>query len=110
MRKKEVFKKPAIFMFFSAIFPMLFTLVIIAMIIFGLNQTEQSSKSEGLRILEDGIRRAVITCYAVEGYYPESISYIEEHYGISIDRTRYVVHYVAVGSNLMPAISVFEYN
>lgn len=109
MRRKEVFKKPAIFMLFSGIAPILFTLVITVMIVFGLSQTEQSSKSEGLRILEDGIWRAVVTCYAMEGYYPDTIAYIEKNYGINIDRTKYIVHYVAYGGNIKPDVTVLEY-
>jgi len=110
MRKKEVFKKPAVFTLFSALAPVLFTLAITVVIIFGVNQTENSSKSEGLRILEDGIRRAVITCYAVEGYFPDTIGYIEERYGIHVDRTKYVVHYKIFASNIMPDITVLELN
>ena len=92
----------------SALVPLLFTIVIMAMVIFGLRQTEVSSKSEGLRVLEDSVRRAVVTCYAVEGRYPDSLKYIEEHYGIHVDRTKYIVHYSIFASNIMPDIAVME--
>jgi hypothetical protein len=42
----------------------------------------------------------------VEGRYPESIAYIEENYGIYIDRSRYVVDYEIFASNIMPVIDV----
>jgi len=104
--KKEVFKKTAFTSLRSAIATVLFTVAIITMIIFGLNQTERSSREEGLNILEDGLRRAVVTCYAVEGRYPESLSYIEEHYGVYIDRNRYAVYYEIFASNILPDITV----
>jgi len=88
--------------------PILFTLAVMGMIVYGLRQTEESSRAEGLRILEDSIRRAVITCYAVEGRYPSTITYIEENYGIHIDRTKYAVHYNIFASNLLPDITVIE--
>jgi len=78
------------------------------MIMYGLNQTEEASRAEGLRILEDSIRRAVVMAYAVEGRYPESIDYIEENFGIFIDRTRYIVHYQIFATNVFPDIAVIE--
>jgi len=106
--KREVFKKTALATLRSAFATMIFTAAIIAMIILGLQQTERSSRAEGLQILEDGLRRAVVTCYAVEGSYPESLSYIEEHYGVHIDKSRYAVHYDIFASNILPDITVIE--
>jgi hypothetical protein len=108
MRKREVFKKPAALALFSGITPILLTIAVTAMVIFGLSQTEESSKSEGLRILDEGIRRAVISCYAMEGYYPESLAYIENNYGVTINRERYIVHYQVIASNIMPDITVWN--
>jgi len=78
------------------------------MIVYGLRQAEESSKAEGLRILDESIHRAVMINYAVEGRYPESVTYIEENYGINIDRTKYIVHYSIFASNIMPDITVIE--
>ena len=38
-------------------------------------------------LLEDAITRALVTCYAVEGRYPSSLSYLEENYGVEEPRT-----------------------
>lgn len=106
--KKDVFKKTALSSLRAYIVPILFTLAVIAMIIYGLSVTERSSRSEGIRVLEDSIRRAAVTCYAVEGSYPVSVSYIEEHYGVQIDKTKYAVHYEIFASNVMPDIIIVE--
>lgn len=92
----------------GAIAPLVFTLAVMGMVVFGLWQTEESSRAEGLRILEDSIRRAVVICYAVEGRYPDSIGYIEQNYGIHIDWQKYHVHYSIFASNLFPDITVIE--
>ena len=110
MSKKSIFRKSSLDILRSMLMPVLFSAVIIAMIIYGLRQTEASSSAEGLRILEDSIRRAVITAYAIEGRFPDNIAHIENNYGIFIDRTRYVVHYNPVAANIMPNIAVFELN
>jgi len=106
--KKSIYKKGFMGILRGAVAPLLFTVVVMAMIMFGLRQTEESSRSEGLRILEDSIRRAVVIAYAVEGRYPESIEYIEENYGIRIDWSKYYVHYSIFASNLLPDITVIE--
>ena len=106
--RRSIYKKGAGDFIRSAIVPILFTLAMMGMIVYGLRQTEASSKAEGLRILEEGIRRAVVICYAVEGRYPESVAYIEDNYKIHIDRTKYIVHYEIFANNLMPDIVVIE--
>ena len=106
--KKNIFRKGAGDVLRSAMIPILFTLIMMGMILYGLGETEASSKAEAVRILEDSIRSAVITSYAVEGRYPESIAYIEEHYKVHIDWNKYTVHYEVFASNLIPDIMVIE--
>jgi len=106
--RRSVYRRSAWDFIRGAVVPVLFTVAVMGMIVFGLRQTGEASRSEGLRILEDSIRRAVVISYAVEGRYPSSIEYIEEHYGVHIDRTKYVVHYDIFASNLLPDITVIE--
>lgn len=108
MVRKNIYKKNIWDVLRSAVLPIIFTLVVMGMIVFGLQQTEASSKAEGLRILDESVRRAVAKCYAIEGNYPESVEYIEQYYGVHVDRTKYVVHYEIFASNIMPDILVIE--
>lgn len=64
------------------------------------------ASNEGAETLRSGIRRASVQCYAIEGRYPPSIEYLEENYGIQIDRERYHVFYSGFASNIMPEIIV----
>ena len=64
------------------------------------------AKSEGSDTLVKAIRQASVQCYAIEGRYPPSVEYLEEHYGIVIDRDRYHVFYDGWASNVMPDITV----
>ncbi|RKI63980.1 hypothetical protein D7V91_16915 [bacterium 1xD42-67] len=63
---------------------------------------------EDMRQLEETLRRGCVACYAAEGMYPPDLEYLEEHYGIQIDETRYTVRYSAFAENLMPDITVLE--
>ena len=109
MRKqRNIFRKTAFDFLRAAVLPVLFTVFIMIMVVLGLRQTDESSNAEGLRILEDSIRRAVVMSYAIEGRYPASIEYIEENFGIYIDSTKYVVHYSIFASNILPEITVLS--
>lgn len=108
MRRKEIFKKSAFRTLQAGIAPILLTLAIMVAIMYGLHQTELSSRSEAVRILEEAILRSSIKCYAIEGSYPESIEYIEENYGVHIDRTKYAVFYEVFASNFLPNITVID--
>lgn len=104
----SIFKKGAWDFIKAAVLPILFTAIVLGIVSYGLRQADESSRAESLRILEDSIRRAVVTAYAVEGRFPESLQYIEENFGIHIDRERFVVHYMVFASNIMPDIVVIE--
>lgn len=60
---------------------LLFT-VIICLFVFSLQNTSTSARSESRQVTEAAIERALVTCYAVEGMYPASVEYLEEHYGV----------------------------
>ena len=65
---------------------------VVAGILYG--QIKNMSKEVGqsdVDMLKDALENAVVTCYAIEGRYPESLEYIEEHYGVKIDREKYFV-------------------
>ena len=73
-----------------------------------LSNLQDGRISEGRQQLEDAVRRSAVACYAAEGIYPPNLEYLEEHYGIQVDRERYTVMYEIFASNLMPDITVLE--
>lgn len=77
-----------------------------ATVICGLNITAASDISGKERMLEDELYRKAALCYSVEGAYPQSLSYLEENYGVVIDREKYVVYYSCFASNIPPEIIV----
>jgi hypothetical protein len=50
--------------------------------------------------------RAAVHSYAITGQYPENLVYITQNYGIHVDRSKYVVHYEIIASNILPNITV----
>ena len=66
------------------------------------------SSTEQKRCLEEALHRNIITCYAQNGFYPESLDYLLNHYPLSYDESRFVIHYRPVASNLMPDVTIIE--
>lgn len=81
---------------------------IFGMFLWGLGSAEINSRAEEKRILEDSVRRAVVSCYSLEGRYPQDIEYLEKNYGIRIDKNKYAVKYSIFATNIMPDIVVLE--
>lgn len=84
-----------------------FIAVLVVFVLTSLSDMARRTAEENLRSTEDGIRRAAVHCYAIEGQYPESVAYLEDNYGLTIDYDRYVVHYDCFADNVMPEITVF---
>lgn len=81
---------------------------VVIMMLYGFQNAEETSAAENLRMTEDSLRQAVVSCYALEGQYPPDIAYLQEHYGLQIDMDRYMVHYEIFAENIMPDITVLE--
>ena len=87
------------------IFSILSSVLIILILFMGFNNTQKAISDDELIRLRDNIMKAAINCYAIEGFYPDDISYLEENYGLIIDDS-YNIFYEVQGSNMMPSISV----
>ena len=75
----------------------------------GLSSISATTDTESLRAVQKAVANAAVHCYAVEGAYPPNIGYLEENYGLSVDRSRFQVHYRCFASNLFPDITVFAH-
>ncbi|MBQ7841073.1 MAG: hypothetical protein IJ390_11415 [Lachnospiraceae bacterium] len=74
----------------------------------GTSDLSAQSAARQKQSLEEALRRSIITCYAQNGFYPESLEYLLSHYPILYDDSRYIIHYQPVASNLMPDVTVLE--
>ena len=88
----------------------LFTVVILAVVILffyaAVGGASGKADSSSAASLEKAIKKAAVQCYAIEGFYPPDVTYLESHYGIIIDQKKYVVDYRCEGENLIPTVSV----
>ena len=61
-----------------------------------------------IEMVRGAVRRAALTCYAVEGAYPATVEYLQRNYGLIYDEENYFVHYDSFASNILPDIRVTE--
>jgi hypothetical protein len=84
-----------------------FVLLVGLFLSFLLTATRRNEANER-EMMSDALRRAIVTCYSVEGKYPPSLDYIYENYGVRIDESRYVVFYDVIAANVMPSVDVIS--
>ena len=66
------------------------------------------SSEQQLAVQKKAIERAAVLCYALEGYYPPQIEYLENKYGLIVDRNSFLVVYRTFGSNIRPEVAVYR--
>ena len=91
-----------------AIIKLLIFAVVLVSAVMLINRIDTAQGTAENEIVRDAIRNAAVTCYAVEGAYPDSVDYLREHYRLAYDETRYLVTYEAFASNRIPDIYVTE--
>jgi hypothetical protein len=87
---------------------LLLFVAVAAWMVRGVREAAEVSSREGLRITEEAVRRAVVSCYALEGVYPATFEDLKAKSGLVIDAGKYAVFYDVFASNIMPDITVME--
>lgn len=85
-----------------------FLIVCLCFVLTAVGNVETGQKLESEKRVEDTIKKAVVNCYAIEGRYPATLEYVEEYYGLQVNRERYVVFYEVFADNIMPEITVLS--
>ena len=88
----------------------LITLIVFAVIFTGgvmlFRHIDRVTAEEETEMVREAVRSAALTCYAVEGAFPQNLAYLQNHYGLAFDESIYFVSYDAFASNIMPSITV----
>ena len=74
----------------------------------GVREAARVSDEEGLRMAQEAIERAVVSCYSLEGVYPATYEDVKAKSGLAIDEDKYVIFYDVFASNMRPSVTVME--
>jgi hypothetical protein len=80
--------------------------VLIALFWYLINSVDSSTLARQQESLSDALNRDILHCYAVEGFYPPSLEYLEDHYGLKYDKETFVIDYQPIASNMRPDVTI----
>ena len=75
---------------------------VLAAVSAGAGRMQRQHLEEQRESLEKGIERCITSCYALEGCFPPTLEYMEEHYGLHYDESVFFVDYRPVAANIRP--------
>lgn len=78
-------------------------LLLLAAAVPGIRRDIRNNSREAIR---NTVLRRAVECYAVEGAYPESLRYLEDHYGLTVNHRDFIVTYEVFASNQLPEVQV----
>lgn len=107
MNRFESVKEKKNIVSFSFVYAIVFLLVLLLLIL-GANRIASNDNLNGAAVLSEAIERNMVHCYATEGFYPPSVEYMEEHYGLIYDHDKYRVDYEVIGNNILPDFTIIE--
>ena len=64
----------------------LFFVLFLILILFGFSNINKSTENLDIDRVKNSLDTALITCYSVEGRYPESVQYLRKNYGFTYDK------------------------
>lgn len=83
-------------------------LLVLFLFLWGFSSIAAVSDREEEDTLRQALVESAVHCYALHGYYPESLEDLVRDYGITYDGSRFLVDYLPQGENLMPEITVIR--
>lgn len=88
--------------------PVLILVAVLAVFVLFSNSMVNTNVEREKEILENAIDRSITQCYALEGIYPNDLTYLEENYGLIYNKEQFFVDYQYIGGNLRPDITIIE--
>ena len=85
----------------------LFAAIMIWLIV-SVSNAESSAEKNRSEAMYTTIMNSASLGYSIEGEYPPDIEYLENNYGVKIDRDKYLVHYEYFGANIRPTVTIIE--
>jgi len=102
------FKKKSGLKFKSIYIGILIFLGFMLIFMIGVQIMDKGNDDRQEQALCNALERDIMHCYALEGFYPPSLEYIEQHYGLTYDKSSYIVDYQPVGNNIYPNFSIIK--
>ncbi len=100
--------KPHFMRRFMGFLPIAAFLILFFIFLRGITTVNDTTLEKQKESLENALSRSISQCYAVEGVYPPSLEYLEEHYGLLYDKEIFFIDYQIFASNMLPDVTVIR--
>ncbi len=74
----------------------------------GINEISSGNVERQQESLQEAVERDIVQCYSLEGIYPPSLEYLEDHYGLIYDKKLFFIDYRPVASNIYPEVTILR--
>lgn len=88
--------------------PLLTFILIFALFYRGILSVSVVNEEEMEKSLNKAVHQDIVHCYAVEGFYPPSLSYLEENYGLTYDKDKFFIDYRPIAANILPDVTIIR--
>ncbi len=83
-------------------------IAVAAWFVISLNNADSAGNERQTEAVYRTIMNGAALCYSIEGEYPPSLEYLEENYGVRVDKSKYAIDYSYFGANIRPTVTVAE--
>ena len=80
--------------------------IVSALILCAVLRTTDEDREEQARAIQETISERALQCYVIEDAYPESLAYLEENYGLAVNKKDFKIIYTPYAENLPPDVKV----
>ena len=83
--------------------------IVVAVILIAVPASRSAAAEEAedsVLSIRDTIMERALQCYVIEGAYPMSLEYLEDNYGLTVNKEDYLIMYTPFAENLPPEVKV----
>ncbi|MDO4869888.1 MAG: hypothetical protein Q4A65_06385 [Bacillota bacterium] len=81
-------------------------IILVAVVLHGAFATTEEDIAAGEDAIRQTIQDRALQCYVIESAYPESLSYLEDNYGLTVNKEDYLIVYNSYADNQPPQVKV----
>ncbi len=81
-------------------------LIVVIGVLAGAARTGKRDMDKQAESIAEAVSERALQCYVIENAYPESLAYLEENYGLTVNKKEFQVIYTPFAENLPPDIRV----
>ena len=84
----------------------LIALILVCGVLFSVTRTDEADRQAQADSIREAVRERALQCFIIENAYPESLAYLEENYGLTVNKKDFQIIYTPFAENLPPDIRV----